>query len=171
MFNKFVPKMYIKDIFSINYNKLYELGYKLIIFDLDNTIGHIKEEKCSLKTSKFINELTKKFIVVIVSNSTKNRVFKFCRNLDCDCLYFSLKPTLKSLRKIKKKYQISYKKMVIVGDQIMTDVLVGNRKDLLTILIDPIKNIDLKVTKINRIFENYINKKNNLVRGNYYEKK
>ena len=41
--NLFIPKMYVKDIFSINYNKLKNNGYKIIIFDLDNTIGNIKE--------------------------------------------------------------------------------------------------------------------------------
>ena len=84
----FIPKMYQKDIFSINYENLKKLGYKLIIFDLDNTIGSIKEEKCSKKTSDFINNLINDFLVVVASNSYKERVKKFCQDLKCD--YFSL---------------------------------------------------------------------------------
>ena len=167
----FIPKMYQKDIFSINYEKLNSLGYKLIIFDLDNTIGSIKEEKCNRKTTDFINDLINDFKVVVASNSYKERVKNFCKDLKCDYFYLSLKPTLRSIRKIKKKYRVSYKEMVIIGDQIMTDIFVGNRKGLLTILVDPIKNIDFKITKFNRKLESIINKKNKVVRGNYYEKK
>lgn len=164
----FIPKMYQKNIFSIDYQKLKE-NYKLIIFDLDNTIGSIKEEVCNQETTDFLNNLTKDFIVVVASNSYQERVFNFTKNLKCDVFAFSLKPTLHVLRKIKKKYQIPYTKMVIIGDQIMTDILVGNRKKLLTILVDPIRNIDFKITSINRYFERIINKKNKIVKGEYYE--
>ena len=49
----FIPKIYVKDIYSIDYKKLINDGYKLIIFDLDNTIGNIKEKICDKKTSDF----------------------------------------------------------------------------------------------------------------------
>jgi len=167
----FIPRMYQKDIFRINYQKLKEKGYKLIIFDLDNTIGTIDTEECDLKTVKFINDLTKDFKIVIASNSYSSRVFKYTKEIKCDVFAFSLKPTLKVIRKIKKKYQINYQDMVIIGDQILTDVLVGNRKGLLTILVDPIKNLDFKVTSLNRRLERVINKKNKLIKGAYYEEK
>ncbi|MBQ8471963.1 MAG: HAD-IIIA family hydrolase [Bacilli bacterium] len=164
----FIPKMYQKDIFSINYQKL-KNKYKLIIFDLDNTIGSIKEDICNKETTDFLNNLTEYFIVIVASNSYKERVLNFTKNLKCDVFYLSLKPTLHVLRKIKKKYQIPYKDMVIIGDQIMTDIFVGNRKKLLTILVDPIRNIDFKITSINRYLEKIINKKNKIVKGEYYE--
>lgn len=164
----FIPKMYQKNIFSINYQKLKD-KYKLIIFDLDNTIGSIKEEVCNKETTDFLNNLTKDFIIVVASNSHKERVLRFTKNLKCDVFYLSLKPTLHILRKIKKKYRIPYKEMIIIGDQIMTDIFVGNRKKLLTILVDPIRNIDFKITSINRVFERTINKKNKIVKGEYYE--
>lgn len=167
--NIFIPNMYQKDIFSINYLKLKDKGFKLIIFDLDNTIGSIHEKKCNIKTSNFLNSLNKDFKIVIVSNSLPKRVSLFCENIECEIFSLSLKPTLKSIRKIKNKYHIPYDKMVIVGDQIMTDIFVGNRKGLFTILVDPIKDIDFKITGFNRKIEKIINKKNNIVKGNYYE--
>lgn len=165
----FIPKMYKKDIFVVNYLKLKEMGYKLIIFDLDNTIGSIKEEICSLKVEELLNKLNKEFKVVVASNSCEKRVSKFCSNLECDYFSFSLKPTTKVLRKIKRKYKIDYKEMIIIGDQIVTDIFVGNRMGLFTILVDPIKDLDFKITSFNRKLERFINKKNNIIRGNYYE--
>ncbi len=171
MIDIFIPKKYCQDIFHINYKKLKENDYKLIIFDLDNTIGSIKENSCSQKNKEFLNSLKSDFKIIIVSNSGKKRVSNFLKDVQCDYFYFSLKPTLRVLRTIKKKYKIDYKEMVVVGDQIVTDVFWGNRKNVLTILVDPIKNIDFKVTTFNRKLERFINKKNNIKRGNYYEEK
>ncbi len=165
---KYKPKMYQKDIFSINYNKLKDKGYKLLIFDLDNTLGRPTDVICSKEVSDFLKKLMNDFIVIVSSNSRKIRVSKFLENIKCDYVYFSLKPTLRCIRKIRKKYKIDYKDMVIIGDQIMTDILTGNRRNLLTILIDPISE-DLKITSLNRKIEKVINKKNNLIRGKYYE--
>ena len=167
----FIPDMYQKDIFTIPYQKLKEMGYQLLIFDLDNTIGSIKEKTCNFKTIDFLNQLSKDFQIVIASNSHKKRVQSFCRNLKCKYYSLSLKPTLKVLRKIKKDYNIDYQKMVIIGDQVVTDILVGNRKSLLTILVDPILNYDLKITGFNRLVEKILNKKNGIIKGQYYEKK
>lgn len=169
--NLFVPKMYLPDLFHINYQKLKDLGYQLLIFDLDNTIGSIQEEKCREKTATFINQQRENFIIVIASNSKRKRVESFCSPLKCDFFSFSMKPTLKVLKKIKKKYKVDFDKMVVIGDQIVTDIFVGNRKNLLTILVDPIENIDFKITSFNRKLENFLNKKNKIVRGSYYEKK
>lgn len=167
----FIPKMYKKSIYEIDYKKLKEKGYKLIIFDLDNTIGSIKEEKCSIKTAEFLNNLNREIKIVVASNSFHERVSKFCSNLECEYFSLSLKPTSRVLRKIKKKYKINYKEMVIIGDQIVTDIFVGNRFGLFTILVDPIKNIDFTITSFNRKLERFINKKNNIIRGKYYEEK
>ena len=167
----FIPDMYQKDIFTIPYQKLKEMGYQLLIFDLDNTIGSINEKNCNLETINFLNQLSKDFQVVIASNSHKKRVQSFCRNLKCKYYSLSLKPTLKVLRKIKKDYNIDYQKMVIIGDQVVTDIFVGNRKKLLTILVDPILNHDLKITGFNRKIEKILNKKNGIIKGQYYEKK
>ena len=165
----FIPKKYIKDIFNINYEKLKKDGYKILIFDLDNTIGNIKEKKCDKETIKLLNSLNKDFKVIIASNSGKKRVDTFCEGLDCLKIHFSLKPTGKIIRKIKKKYKIDESKMVIIGDQLLTDVFLGNRYKLLTILVDKKGKEDLKITKINRNFEQRIKKKYNIKDGEYFE--
>lgn len=167
----FIPKMYQKDIFSINYDYLIKQGYKLIIFDLDNTIGSIEENICNQKVVNFLNDLNKKIKIVIASNSLPKRVSLFCKNLECNFFSLSLKPSNITIFKIKKKYNLLYSEMVIIGDQVMTDILIGNRKGLFTILVDPIKDKDFKITSFNRKLEKFINKKNNLIKGVYYEKK
>ena len=88
----FIPKRYVKNIFDIDYKKLKKYEYKIIIFDLDNTIGSIKEKQIDSESLKFLNKLNKDFKVIIASNSLKNRVKNFCKGLECDTMSFSLKP-------------------------------------------------------------------------------
>ena len=167
---KFIPKMYQKNIYTINYPKLKEKGIKLLIFDLDNTIGSVHEEVMNKKTADFLNKLPSDFTIVIASNSKEERVKKFCSPVNFYYVYLSLKPTSKSLMKIKKKYHIGYQEMAMIGDQIITDIFGANCLNIYTILVDPI-NKDLKITSLNRKLEEIINKKNKLIRGNYYEEK
>lgn len=167
---KFIPKMYQQSIYNINYPKLKEKGLKLLIFDLDNTIGSVQEDVINKRTADFLNKLASDFTIVIASNSKEERVKKFCSPVNFYYVSFALKPTSKSFMKIKKKYHISYQEMAMIGDQIITDIFGANCLNIYTILVDPINN-DLKITSLNRKLEEIINKKNKLIRGNYYEEK
>ena len=63
--------------------------------------------------------------------------------------------------------------MCIIGDQIVTDILAGNRYKIKTILVDPLGEKDLKITGLNRKIEAIIvkryEKKGIFERGEYYE--
>ena len=54
---KYVPDMYQKDIFSINYDTLLSRGIKLLIFDLDNTIALVNERHASDNAIALFQEL------------------------------------------------------------------------------------------------------------------
>ena len=63
--------------------------------------------------------------------------------------------------------------MVIIGDQIVTDIFAGNRFRIKTILVDPLGDKDLKITMLSRKLENYVinkySKRGYFERGKYYE--
>lgn len=170
--NLFRPNMYKKNIFEIDYNKLKEQGIKCLIFDLDNTLGLIEHEKCPLKTRKLLKELQKDFLILISSNNTKKRIAPYLKDLGIGGVAFSLKPSTKGLRKIKKHYNLNKKEMVMIGDQIVTDILSGNRYKIMTILVDPLGEKDLRITGLNRKIEariiKYYKKRGMFERGKYY---
>lgn len=170
--NLFRPNMYKKNIFEIDYNKLKEQGITCLIFDLDNTLGLIEHEKCPLKTKKLLKELQKDFLILISSNNTKKRIAPYLKDLGIGGVAFSLKPSTKGLRKIKKHYNLNKKEMVMIGDQIVTDILSGNRYKIMTILVDPLGEKDLRITGLNRKIEariiKYYKKQGMFERGKYY---
>lgn len=169
MSSLFKPIMYKENIYSINYNKLKEMGIDTLIFDLDNTLALPTDQICSMKVRDFINNLSLKFKVIIISNNNFKRVSNFCKNLNCDFIYSAMKPTKKSYFHLKNKLMLNTSKIVFIGDQIVTDIFFGNRCHFFTILVDSIGS-DLKITKFNRYLENKILKKIKFKKGVYYEK-
>lgn len=164
----YIPKMYQKNIFSINYDYLKEKGIKYLIFDLDNTLGLIDEEICNEKTKDFINKLSIDFKIIIASNNNFKRVNTFAKDLNTSIISFALKPSGKVYRHMKKQYTKNMNEVCIIGDQITTDIITGNRFGIYTILVDPLGKKDLKITSFNRYLEEKFMKKINLKRGEYY---
>lgn len=174
-YKKFYPYSYVKNIYDIDYDKLKKQGIKCLIFDLDNTIALIDQKLVEEKTIKLFSKLEKDFKLVIISNNTKNRVSEYAKKLNCDYVSFALKPLLHGYRKIKRKYNFNNNEMCMIGDQLVTDILAGNRFSCLTILVDPMGKKDLKITNINRFIENkilnYYEKNKFMKKGEYYHGK
>lgn len=165
--------MYKKSIHDINYQKLKTKNIKCIIFDLDNTIALIDQDLITEKTKKLITKLKKDFIVIIISNNYPSRVEPYANVLDCEYISQAKKPLTGGYKKIKEKYNLENEEMCMIGDQIITDILGGNRFKMLTILVDPLGKKDLKITYINRFLEkrilNYFEFKKLMKKGEYYE--
>lgn len=168
----FKPTMYKKNIFDIDYDKLKEMGIKCLVFDLDNTLGLIEHKKCPRNAKKLIKSLQKDFLILISSNNTRDRIEPYLKELGIGGVAFSMKPSTRGLRKIKRDYNLKKKEMVMIGDQIVTDVLSGKRFKIMTILVDPLGEKDLKITGLNRKVEAKIikryEKRGIFERGKYY---
>ena len=169
----FKPFMYKKNIYEIDYKKLKDMGVKCLIFDLDNTLGLISHKECPKDTKELIKKLKKDFTIFISSNNSEVRIKPYLDELEIEGVSFSLKPFTRSFRKIRRKKFFKREEMVMIGDQIVTDILAGNRYKIKTILVDALGEKDLKITKLNRFIENKIvkryQKKGLFERGKYYE--
>lgn len=166
----FKPKMYYKSIFDINYETLKNKNIKVLIFDLDNTIMKVDEETPSEKVENLFNNLNKDFKVFIASNNEEERVKNIGKKLNVHAFYKVSKPSKKLKKLLLKKYEVNMNEVAIIGDQIVTDIFMGNRLHMVTILVDPMANKDLRITYFNRWLERRILKIIRLKRGNYYEK-
>lgn|SRR5574344_224190 len=168
---KYVPDMYQSSIYVIDYNKLYNRGIRCILFDLDNTLAPVNIKEPTEELKKFIENLKKQFKIIIFSNGTKRRVKPFKETLNLDSYSFTCKPFQKNFNKILSNYKQS--EVVIIGDQLFTDIVGGNEAGITTILINPISKKDFILTKVNRVREKILMRKlrdNNLfVKGRYYE--
>ena len=71
------------------------------------------------------------------------------------------------------RYHLKNSEIAMIGDQLVTDVLAGNRFGAYTIYVDPLGKKDLKITYFNRFIErriiNHYQRKGKFKRGEYYE--
>ncbi len=174
MFNMFVPDIYQKSIYDIDYKKLKKNGIKCLIFDLDNTIAPVNVKSPNKKVKDLMADLKElKFKLLIVSNTTKKRVEPFKDILCIDSSYFSLKPLKRKYIKIAKVYKFKENEIACIGDQLLTDIWGANRMGYTSILVNPIGTLDFALTKVNRIIEttiyNRLEKKELFKKGRYYE--
>lgn len=172
--NYLYPDMYQKSIYTIDYDKLKERNIKCILFDLDNTCVPYVDKRPTKKLKNFFNELEEKgFKVIIFSNSPKSRLEVFKKELNVDCCYSAKKPSKKKFYKTLELYKYDVSEAAIIGDQMMTDILGGNRVGITTILVNPMSEEDMPFTKVNRFIErkaiNKMTKKDIFKVGRYYD--
>ena len=155
----FIPDNYSHDIYSIPYEKLKKNNIKCLLFDLDNTcVGYHEKNPNERLKNLFIKLKKMGFKVIIFSNATKKRLEPF-QELSVICHPMSKKPLKLNFKKIIKKYNYQKEEICIIGDQIFTDILGGNRVGIKTYLIDPLTNEDFIITKMFRQLEKRIIKR------------
>jgi len=169
----FVPDMYQKSIYTINYKKLKKKGIKCLLFDLNNTLASYELDYPDDKLRELIFELEKDFKVIILSNSPKNRVRPFKEKLNIDSAFSSKKPFKKKYKKIMNMYGFKDTEIAVIGDELLTDIWGGNRMGFTTILVNGISEEEPFHTRVIRSIESKIikklNKKGILFKGEYYE--
>ncbi len=147
------PNFFNKTIYDINYKNLRDKGIKCLLFDLDNTCVGYYEKHPNTKLKNLFKKLNNmNFTVIIFSNATKRRLEPFS-NLSVITHHRSLKPLSYNFKKIMKKYNFSKEETCIIGDQLFTDILGGNRVGITTYLVEPLTKEDFIITKIFRKLE------------------
>ena len=107
--------------------------------------------------------------VAFASNNLKYRVRRIGDYLGVHAFYLVRKPSGKIKKLLLNKINIEMDEVAIIGDQIMTDINMGNRLGMKTILVDPMGEKDLKITFFNRLMEKIVLKIIKVKRGVYYE--
>lgn len=154
---KIYPNTYLKKVEDIEIDFLKEQKIKTLILDVDNTLIDYGQ---NLKQSviEWANHIKGHgFKIYILSNSNdKTKVEKVANALDVPYKYFAKKPSKKKFIEIQKEVNQSAKEIAVVGDQIFTDIIGGNRAKMYTILVDPINPKDFWYTAWKRPLEELI---------------
>ncbi len=171
---KYIPDIYQQSIYTIDYQKLINRGIKCLLFDLDNTLVPASIKKSNKKLKTLFNELKEQnFNIYIFSNSSKSRVKVFAEELGVKFYSSACKPFPKNFKKVLRENDYNESEVAIIGDQLFTDVLGGNKVGITTILINPISAKDLFVTRFNRLLEKRLMRKlrkdDLFVLGKYYD--
>lgn len=123
---------------SIDFKKLYEKGYRGIIFDIDNTLvphGAPADEK-AIEFFKYLKKTG--FKTCLISNNSKERVLPFAKAVGAKAVWKANKPAGRNYLLACRQMKTDRTNTVFVGDQIFTDILGANLAGIPSILVEPI---------------------------------
>ena len=171
--NYFYPDIYFDKKEDIPVEKYYEIGYRGILFDIDNTlVPH--DEPVDDKARVFIERLKEiGFSICLISNNDEERVKTFADPLDVKYVYKAWKPKREGYLQGMKILGTDIGNSLFVGDQIFTDIWGANRAGMYSILLDPINPREEIQIILKRIPEKLIKysyrKKKRLKKGQFDE--
>lgn len=158
---KIYPNLYLKKVEDITIEQLLKNKIKALILDVDNTLIDINRN-LSEDIVFWAKQMKGQGIKLYILSNTndKKKVEAIAQKLDIPYKHFALKPLKKGFKFIQKELKINPENIGVVGDQIFTDVLGGNRNNMFTILVEPINNQkDYWYTAWKRPIENKIKNK------------
>lgn len=138
MFETFYPGNYVDSAYEIPYEKLYERGYRGIIFDVDNTLVPHGAPADARAIELFERLRAIGFSTCILSNNKEPRVFPFADKVGSPYIFKGGKPSRKGYERAMERMKTDRDTTLFVGDQLFTDVWGANRTGLYSILVKPI---------------------------------
>jgi len=154
VFELLCPDECVGSVLDVDLDALYQRGIRALILDVDNTLLGWEADEIPADVRSWVSDaLSKGFKVCIASNGTRNRVRKIAETLQVPAISKAIKPRKRPFRRALAILGVSPDAAAVVGDQLFTDVLGGNRMDLYTILINPVSKSELRTTKMVRRVE------------------
>ena len=156
MFESYFPAAHVKSVFDIDYAKLYSLGIRGIIFDIDNTLVHHGDD-----ATEEIEELFKKIHAanlktVLLSDNSEARVKRFVRNIDTPYVYSAKKPAREGYERALELLGTEKENTIAVGDRIFIDIVGANSFGIRSVLVDYIRLKRFEWCGFKRILEKMI---------------
>ncbi len=129
------------DIYQITGKALQRRGFKLLLADLDNTLAPYGVPLPDDRLRAWRDDLNAHGVTLfILSNNRKeSRPRIFSEALEIPYIGHAGKPKTPSFYKAMEQMGVTREQTAIIGDQVFTDVLGGNRAGVATILVKPIR--------------------------------
>lgn len=156
----YIPYAHAKSIYDVDINFFINENVKYILVDLDNTLDSYLQKEPTEKVFSLKEKLELAGIkMFILSNNTGKRVSYYANLLGVGFVNSVGKPFAFGINKFLKTHKISKNEVILVGDQLMTDIAAANRAHIKSIYTEKLVKEDQPTTRFNRIFERPVKKK------------
>ncbi len=149
----FKPDMILNSLSDLSAEDFKKYAIKTLILDVDNTL--IAKEFLALNEGildsiKYFKTIGIK--IVLVTNNSGIRRIKLANKLDLKLLTTALKPFTFRFKQFKLKQHLE-EPMMMVGDQLFTDIIFAKRIKAVSVLVNPLSEKEYISTKILRTLE------------------
>lgn len=158
------PNAYFNKVEDITIEFLQKNSIKALMLDVDNTLVD-RSKVLSDNIITWVKQLRGQGVKLYILSNTNDidKIKKISNELNIPYHSFAMKPLKRGFIKVQKKLGEKPENIAIVGDQIFTDIIGGNRCKMFTILVDPIKEQEFWYTAWKRPIEKKIKK--NIAKG------
>ncbi len=158
------PDYYFHSIHELPVSFYKENNIKGILFDIDNTLEPYATPTPSENTLALFSKLKEEGIsIAIISNNHESRVKAFCEPLGVSYSFDSRKPSSKKINSAIEKMGLANENVIIVGDQLFTDIWAASNSGIRGVFVDRINSLEGFFIKVKRVLEipmvNYLKKK------------
>ena len=154
------PNKYFKKVEEITIDFLQKNKLKALILDVDNTLIDYNR-KMSSEVKQWAKDLRGQGMKLYILSNTnqKEKVEEVANKIGVPYINLAKKPLKSGFLKVQKELGEKPENIGVVGDQIFTDVIGGNRSEMFTILVDPVTPKDYWYTAWKRPLENIFKQK------------
>ncbi|HCO61996.1 MAG TPA: YqeG family HAD IIIA-type phosphatase [Clostridiales bacterium] len=131
----------VDDIYALTGERLARRGVRLLLADLDNTLVPYGVPLPDQKLKDWRDDLACHGVKLFIlsNNRHEQRPRVFAQALQVPYIGHAGKPKTPSFHRAMEEMGVGPQETAIVGDQVFTDVLGGNRAGITTILVKPIR--------------------------------
>ena len=146
MFERFFPDESVSSTYDIDFQSLYEEGYRGILFDIDNTLVEHGKGASDQALDLFRRLEEMGFQCCLISNNKKQRGSGFNEKIGAHIVFNAHKPRRKGYREAMEMMGTNKENTLFVGDQLFTDIWGAKRIGIRNILVKPInKNEEIQI--------------------------
>lgn len=147
----YMPDFALEKAYDVTVESLKKHGIKVVFVDLDNTLIAWNNPDGTPEMRQWLHDLQDAGIpVVVVSNNKYERVKRAVEKFGIEFEAFALKPFTFGMNRALKRFDVQPYEVVMIGDQLMTDIRAAKRAGLKSVLVKPLIQTDSINTQINR---------------------
>ena len=150
------PDEYLPSAYQIDYDALFQKGFRGLIFDIDNTLVPHGEPADDRAVALFAHLRELGFDSVLLSNNKEPRVKMFSDRAGTRYIFKAGKPKPGNYRRAMEMMHTDCSNTVFIGDQIFTDITGANLTGIYSILVEPIHPKEEIQIVIKRYFEKIV---------------
>jgi uncharacterized protein len=125
-------------ILSLTPNIVQKYNLRGLVLDVDETLVPFKTAVASPELQQWVAQVRQVASLWLVSNNiSETRISNIARALDLPYYHGAAKPSRRKVRAALQEMNLPVNQVGMVGDRLFTDVLVGNRLGMFTILVEP----------------------------------
>lgn len=143
---------------EVSPEELRALGIRAVLLDLDNTLVGWQRHDVPESVLLWLQSLRDAGLQLYLVSNTRfgRRLKQLSERLDIPYVKRAWKPRRRGFRAALAAMNVTPEQTAMIGDQMFTDVLGGNRLGLYTVMVRPMARREFFGTKISRVFERWL---------------